>query len=114
MSIKKIKSVVFAATLIVGSTPAWAIGDKELAAQVARGTELDAATVEQVIESTKAAIINALRAGEEVRLSRFGRFHKETREAHEGRNPGTGETVQVPERHYLRFKPFDSGHEQLR
>ena len=102
------------ACLVVVQSMAWAIGDKELASQVARQMDLDSATVEGVIETAKSTIVANLRDGEEVRLSNFGRFYKETRTAHEARNPGTGETVQVPDRAFLRFKPFDSGHEQLR
>ena len=111
------KKKVLAAALAAGLTvqgAAWGIGDKELASQVARQLDLDAATVESVVDAVKEAIVANLRDGDDVRLNHFGRFYKETREAHEARNPGTGETVQVPERAYLRFKPFDSGHERLR
>ena len=111
------KKRMLAATLVAGlmvQGAAWGVGDKDLAGQVARPLDMDAATVESVIGAVKETIVTNLREGEEVRLSHFGRFYKETREAHEGRNPGTGETVQVPERAYLRFRPFDSGHERLR
>jgi len=42
------------------------------------------------------AIIAALQAGESVELRGFGRFHLRHRQPRTGRNPRTGEPVQIP------------------
>lgn len=50
-------------------------------------------------------ISEALREGAEVRLTGFGRFEVRRREARTGRNPRTGETVQIPATRSPAFKP---------
>lgn len=110
----KVISVTVGGLLMCTQSVTWAVGDQDLAVQISKRVELDVETVSRVVEVTKEAIVENLRNGEEVRLKNFGRFYKETRAPREARNPGTGEAVQVPERAYLRFKPFDSGHERLR
>lgn len=58
----------------------------------------------QVIEATFGAMRQALRRGEKVVVSGFGSFHVRWRKAKVGRNPRTGETVQVPSRRTARFR----------
>ena len=60
----------------------------------------DATTaVEAVIKS----IEDALRSGEEVSFTGFGKFHVAERGAREGRNPRTGETMQIAASRVPRF-----------
>ena len=63
--------------------------------QVADRTGLDKARAEGAVNAILAAVGEALARGEVVRISGFGRFSVRTRPAHTGRNPGTGEPVQV-------------------
>jgi DNA-binding protein HU-beta len=46
-----------------------------------------------------------LRKGDKVNLSGFGIFKVADRKAREGRNPRTGETIQIPASKKLRFTP---------
>jgi DNA-binding protein HU-beta len=50
-------------------------------------------------------VAEQLAAGEVFRLIGFGTFKTKRREAHQGRNPRTGETVQVKESATVSFKP---------
>ena len=49
-------------------------------------------------------ITAALKNGEEVRLVGFGTFHVTKRKASEGRNPRTGEKIQIPASMQPKFK----------
>lgn len=60
-----------------------------------------------VLEGVTKVLIEALKAGEEVTLSDFGKFKSVTRAARECRNPKTGEAVKVPECTTVKFKPSD-------
>jgi len=50
-------------------------------------------------------ISDALRSGNEIRVHGFGTFKTAQRAARVGRNPQTGEAVQVPARRVVRFTP---------
>jgi integration host factor subunit beta len=50
-------------------------------------------------------IKDALQRGEEIELRGFGSFRFRQRQARSGRNPRTGEPVQVPPKKVLYFKP---------
>ncbi len=50
-------------------------------------------------------IKDALQRGEEIELRGFGSFRFRSRAARSGRNPRTGEPVQVPPKKVLYFKP---------
>ncbi|MFO7866102.1 MAG: HU family DNA-binding protein [Candidatus Aminicenantes bacterium] len=51
------------------------------------------------------AIKDAIQQGEEIELRGFGSFRFRQRNARSGRNPRTGEPVQVPSKKVLYFKP---------
>ena len=42
----------------------------------------------------------------EVDLFRFGTFVKKQRKARKGRNPRTGEAIDIPAKNYVKFEPF--------
>lgn len=50
-------------------------------------------------------IIESLAEGETVALPTFGAFEVRVRSARNGRNPRTGDAVQVPETRYPAFRP---------
>ncbi len=63
-------------------------------------TKKDAtAAVDAVIKELE----NALRSGEEVNFTGFGKFHVAERGAREGRNPRTGETMEIAASRVPRF-----------
>ena len=60
----------------------------------------DAATA---VDAVIGSIENALKSGEEVSFTGFGKFHVAARGAREGRNPRTGETMTIAASKVPRF-----------
>ena len=58
----------------------------------------------EAVQTTFTGRRNALRNGEKVVISNFGTFRIKTRNARQGRNPKTGQQVNVPPRKGVRFK----------
>jgi DNA-binding protein HU-beta len=72
-----------------------AIGKSELVNHVASKTDLTKVDAQKAVEGTLEAIASALEKGEEVRLIGFGSFSVQTSAAREGRNPRTGEKINI-------------------
>lgn len=86
------------------------IGDKlaivnkeELARDVAARTGIDAGHSKLAVEATLEAIAKQIGDGNEVRLTGFGKFSAVQREARQGRNPQTGETMQIAAKRVPKF-----------
>ena len=62
---------------------------------VAAETELTKKDVEAVVNAAVSAITKALAEGDKVQLIGFGSFDVKERAAREGRNPATGEKIQI-------------------
>jgi integration host factor subunit beta len=60
--------------------------------------------VERIVGTIFDEIINAMVAGDRVELRGFGAFSVKKRKARLGRNPRTGEAVNVAEKHVAFFK----------
>lgn len=60
--------------------------------------------VERIVSTVFDEIISAMARGERVELRGFGAFSVKQRQARQGRNPRTGESVQVVEKHVPFFK----------
>jgi DNA-binding protein HU-beta len=67
----------------------------ELVAAVAEIAGLTKADTEKAVDATFDAITSTLKSGDEVRLIGFGSFSVSQRAATEGRNPRTGEKIQI-------------------
>ena len=68
----------------------------ELVDQVAATVQLPKNKTDAVITRFLQGIMDALHAGDNVELRGFGSFRLRHRQAREGRNPRTGDTVQIP------------------
>jgi DNA-binding protein HU-beta len=77
----------------------------ELIASVAEVSGLSKAHAEKATESVFAAITDALKSGDEVRLVGFGTFSVSERAASVGRNPRTGEQIQIAASKNPKFSP---------
>ncbi len=77
----------------------------ELAEHIATDHEMNKSQAKQVVEAVFAAIVQAASKGEEVSLPGFGKFKVAAREARQGRNPATGETIQIAASKKLGFTP---------
>jgi DNA-binding protein HU-beta len=67
----------------------------ELAEQVAERTGMAASQARQAVEATIEAVSSELAAGGEVALAGFGKFSVSHRAARQGRNPSTGQTINI-------------------
>jgi DNA-binding protein HU-beta len=76
----------------------------DLIATVAQETDISKAKATEVVEAVFGAIEKSLKSKEEVRLVGFGTFVTAAREASKGRNPRTGEEIDIPASISVRFK----------
>ena len=63
--------------------------------KVADMADMSKSDAERAVNAVLDAITNALKSGDDVRLVGFGTFSAAKRKAREGRNPRTGETIQI-------------------
>lgn len=77
----------------------------ELIASVADKTGLTKKDSERAVNAVMASIEGALAEGKRVSLVGFGSFEVRDRKARQGRNPRTGEAIQVPAAKVPAFKP---------
>ena len=79
------------------------MNQSELIDKVAQATELNQAAAGQAVKAVVSAILDALVAGDAVRVSGFGIFNVAARPARQGRNPQTGEAIQIAARKAVQF-----------
>ena len=76
-----------------------------LVEQVADIADLTKKRAEVIVETVFGSIAEALRREEKVELRGFGSFRLRRREPRTGRNPRTGDRVDVASKHVAYFKP---------
>lgn len=76
----------------------------ELIAAMAEQTNLSKKDVEAVLKAFIDVVAEELKKGEKVQLVGFGTFEVSERAAREGRNPQTGETMQIKASKTPKFK----------
>ena len=76
----------------------------ELIASVAKDAGVSQADAGKVLMAFVDAIHASLTAGEDVRISNLGVFDTAARAAREGRNPSTGDTIQIAASKAVRFR----------
>ena len=76
----------------------------DLIAAVADSTGLSKADSAKAVDRVFDSITGSLKTGTEVRLVGFGTFSVARRKASEGRNPRTGEKIQIPASNQAKFK----------
>ncbi len=77
----------------------------ELRDAVAKETGLSGAEADRVINATFESISGALEARDKVTLAGFGTFETRERSARTGRNPQTGESMEIAASTAPAFKP---------
>ena len=77
----------------------------ELIESVASKVDLPRATAERAVGTMFEDVIEALKRGDKVNISGFGTFSVSDRKARTGRNPKTGETIQIAASRAAKFKP---------
>ena len=77
----------------------------DLIEDVARKTELSRKDSEVIVDTIFEGIVKSLRGGDKIEIRGFGSFRTRHRNSRVGRNPKTGERVDVPAKDIPYFKP---------
>ena len=104
-----------------GLPGAWAVGNPDalqieglgggvmtkadLIDEVSRLAELTRKDSEVIVETIFDSVVRSLRAGDKIEIRGFGSFRTRQRRPRVGRNPKTGERVEVPAKKIPFFKP---------
>ncbi|MFC1779581.1 integration host factor subunit alpha [Thermodesulfobacteriota bacterium] len=59
----------------------------------------------EIVERVFDVVKTTLEAGENIKIAGFGNFEVKEKAARSGRNPQTGETIEITPRRVLTFKP---------
>ena len=76
----------------------------DLVNSIAKETGLSKIKTNEVVDAFVSAVSESLGKGEKVTLVGFGTFTTSKREARKGRNPKTGEVINIPSKTVARFK----------
>ena len=77
----------------------------DLVEEVSKVTELTRKDSEVIVDTLFESVIKALKTGDKLEVRGFGSFRVRQRNARVGRNPKTGEKVEVPAKRVPYFKP---------
>jgi integration host factor subunit beta len=77
----------------------------DLVEKVTAAGELTRRDGEVIVETIFGAVIGALKSGDKIEIRGFGSFRTRQRNSRIGRNPKTGERVEVPAKKVPYFKP---------
>ena len=77
----------------------------DLIDEVSRLAELKQKDSEVVVETIFESVVRSLRAGNKIEIRGFGSFRTRQRKPRVGRNPRTGDRVEVPAKKIAVFKP---------
>lgn len=84
------------------------VNKNEMITSVAESASMTKSDASKAVDAVFDAISSALQGGDEVRLTGFGTFAVTQRKATTGRNPRTGETIQIPASKQPKFRPGKS------
>lgn len=79
------------------------ITTKDFIDQIAVSGDLTKARAGQVLDELLAFITDSLESGEDVILKKVGRLYLKERPARKGRNPRTGEEINIPAKTVVKF-----------
>lgn len=81
------------------------LNKSDLAAEVAQESGLNKSQAKLAVEKAFELIARHLADGDEVNVTGFGKFSVTARAARQGRNPATGEAIQIAAANAPKFSP---------
>lgn len=81
------------------------LGKKELVEKLADKMGMNKSQTEELLGDMFGSISEILSEGYTISVPRFGKFVVYNSEGYKGRNPATGESVDVPPKKKIKFKP---------
>jgi integration host factor subunit beta len=91
--------------LCVSNDGVEAMTKADLIEEVSRLAELTRKDSEVIVETIFDSVVRALRVGDKIEIRGFGSFRTRQRKPRVGRNPKTGDRVEVPAKKIPFFKP---------
>jgi DNA-binding protein HU-beta len=89
------------------------MNNSDLADSLAASQGVSKADARALVDAVFTAIVDAAAQGEEISLSGFGKFKVKYMPAREGRNPSSGETIQIAASKKLTFAPAKAAKDKL-
>ncbi|MDE2637977.1 MAG: HU family DNA-binding protein [Chloroflexota bacterium] len=77
----------------------------ELIGSIADKSGLSKAEAGNALDAFVSSVTDALKGGDRISLVGFGSFSVDRRDARMGRNPRTGEEIQIAAKNVVKFKP---------
>src|SRR3954447_14025148 len=78
---------------------------QQLIDTIATSSERDKKEIAEIVDSLLTAVAKAIAGGQRVDLRGFGSFVPKETKARQGRNPQTGEPIQIAAKKTVAFKP---------
>lgn len=78
---------------------------KELVSLIAQNGSMPSAQADLALEAVIGSIADALALGKDLRIQSLGTFSVANKKGRKGRNPRTGEEIEIPASRVVRFKP---------
>ncbi len=72
------------------------VNKTELIEEIAQRTDSSKGEAQRYVESFEEVVAGALRSGEEIQITGFGKFYVREQKAREGVNPQTKEKMRIP------------------
>jgi DNA-binding protein HU-beta len=72
------------------------VNKTELIEEIAQRTDSSKGEAQRYVESFEEVVAEALRSGEEIQITGFGKFYVREQKAREGVNPQTKEKMRIP------------------
>lgn len=80
------------------------MGKEALVSAIAEKAGIPKKDAKAAVDALTATVVESVKEGKEIRLIGFGTFKKAHRDARKGRNPQTGEEIQIAASDSLAFK----------
>ena len=77
---------------------------QDLINQIHANSDISKKTIERIVQDFILELRNEIADGNEVRIHELGTFKIAARKAHTGRNPATGEAIDVPKKRVPQLK----------
>ena len=81
------------------------MGKKDLTSRMARDAGITHVQAQRAFNSLLDGVRGSLQNGRKVNFSGFGSFEVKDREARKGRNPKTGDPIEIPRKRRIKFTP---------
>ena len=90
------------------------MNNSDIAALVAEQHSIAKGDAKAIVDSVFAALVDAAARDEEVSINGFGKFKVKETAAREGRNPATGEAIQIAAAKRMGFTPAKALKDRLK